>query len=127
MPFEIRVDRVLELIEVVYPAHPTADEVADYVVAIRRAIESMKGPWDCLVDQRRLKVMPPELVAQVSGLNAWAERHRMRRSARVVASAVASLQANRMAREASLSAEVRSFTSRPEALAWLEQERTGTR
>jgi hypothetical protein len=48
----------------------------------------------------------------------------MRRSARVVSTAVASLQTHRMAREASLRVEVRSFTSREEALAWLQQART---
>ncbi len=127
MPFIIRVDRKRQLIEVAYPPHPTAADVADYVVSIKDAIEHMAGEWDCLVDQRQLKVMPPALVAEVATLNAWAEKRRMRRSARVVASAVATLQTQRMAREASLHAEVRSFSSREEAIAWLIDSRATPR
>jgi hypothetical protein len=123
MSFEIRIDRAQQLIEIVYPARPTPEDIATYVVAIQSAIVSMNGDWDCLVDQRQLKVMPPALIEQVGFLNAWAEERGMRRSARVVASAVATLQANRMAREASLHVKVRSFASRDEALAWLLRER----
>jgi hypothetical protein len=124
MPFEIRIDRPRQIIEVVYPARPTSDDVAAYVVAIQSAIVSMEGDWDCLVDQRQLKLMAPALVEEVAVLNTWAEQRRMRRSARVVSGAVASLQATRMAREASLRAKVRSFVSREEAIAWLARERS---
>jgi hypothetical protein len=122
MPFEIRVDRTRQLIEIVYPAQPTPDDIVVYVAEIQSAIASMNCDWDCLVDQRQLKVMPPELVEQVGFLNAWAAERRMRRSARVVAGAVASLQASRMAREVSLSTKVRSFASREEAIAWLTEQ-----
>jgi hypothetical protein len=123
MPFEIHVDRSQQLIEVVYPAQPTAEDVAAYVVAIKSAIDTMNGDWVCLVDQRQLKVMPPELVEQVAFLNTWAEERGMHRSARVVSGAVATLQASRMVKEASLGEKVRSFGSRNGALAWLLQER----
>jgi hypothetical protein len=127
MSFQIRIHDAQDLIEVVYPAQPSEGDVAEYVLAIQRAIRGMRGDWDCLVDQRQLKVMPPALVEEVSRLNAWAKRHRMRRSARVVASAVGGLQANRMAREAALRVEVKSFSTRAEALAWLTQERVAAK
>jgi hypothetical protein len=123
MPFEIIIHRREAILEVVYPAHPSEREVADYLVRIRRSMAAMGGPWDCLVDQRKLSVMAPHLVERIAVLNAEAERLGMRRSARVVPSAVGQLQAGRMAREASLQATVRTFATPQEAMHWLAAAR----
>jgi hypothetical protein len=125
--FVVQVDDDRELIEVTYPAHPTKEDIARYRIEIKRAISDIGRSWDCLVDQRPLTVMPPELVEEVSALNAYAEKHGMRRSARVVSSAVATLQSSRMARNASLHAEVKTFTSPEAAREWLIAMRSPTK
>ena len=60
------------VIEVVYPSHPTLESYARYETAVRAAIEKVNGDWNCLVDQRALKVAPPEISERLSQLNAWA-------------------------------------------------------
>lgn len=119
MPFEIVVHDDDDIVEVVYPPAPTAAEVVDYVARIRHIIATRQGPWACLVDQRKLLVMPPDLVETMTTLNAHAARHGMKASARIVGSAVADLQAHRMAREGTIGRPVRAFTRRDDALAWL--------
>jgi hypothetical protein len=117
--FAIVVDEVRHVIEVTYPAHPSAEDVERYRSEIKDAIARMRGPWDCMVDQRPLAVLPPGLVEEVAALNAYAEKHGMRRAARVVSSAVATLQSARMMRQAALSTEVRTFATREAAADWL--------
>ncbi len=119
MPFDIVVHDDDDIVEVVYPPAPSAAEVVDYVARIRQVIGARKRPWACLVDQRKLLVMPPELVDTMTGLNAHAAKNGMKASARVVSSAVADLQANRMAREAAIGSPIRAFTRRDDALTWL--------
>jgi hypothetical protein len=108
------------IVEVIYPAMVTASDVEDYVRRIKVTMDQQKTEWACLVDQRDLTVMPPELVEKIASLNAYAQKRRMIKTARVVSSAVASLQAARISRD-SLRTEtpLRTFTSRDEALAWL--------
>jgi hypothetical protein len=77
----------------------------------------------CLVDQRRLVTMDPTLLERVAALNAYAQSNGMTRSARIVASVIATLQVRRIAEQAGLSAPVRAFTSRIEALEWLRCSR----
>jgi hypothetical protein len=117
MPFRIVVHAEPRVIEIVYPPTPTADDVATYVREIQTTIGRQTGPWGCLVDQRELAVMQPELADRVSSLNAYAVKHGMVRSARVVRSAVANLQAARIGRDAGV--ELRAFSSREEAWKWL--------
>ncbi len=107
------------IVEFVYPEQPTTHDVAAYVTDVRRLIDRQRGPWCCLVDQRSLPVMPQEFVETVKGLNTYAAQHGMRKTARLVTSAVASLQAARFAREVQLTNALRTFTSRAAALAWL--------
>jgi hypothetical protein len=107
------------ILEFVYPERPSADDVAAYVSDVRRLIDRQRGPWCCLVDQTALPVMPPEFVETVKGLNTYAAKRGMRKTARLVTSAVASLQAARFAREVHLAASLRTFTSRQAALTWL--------
>jgi hypothetical protein len=109
------------IIEFVYPERPTAVDVANYVSDVRRIIQRQRGPWCCLVDQRLLPVMPQEFVEHVKDLNAYAAQHKMRKTARLVTNAVASLQAARFAREVKLASSLRTFTSRQAALAWLAE------
>lgn len=119
MPFEIREDAAHHIVEVVYPAEPSAHDVAEYLMKMKRTIDAQAGPWSCLVDQRELKVMEPTLVERVSTLNRYAQAKGMLRSARVVAGSVAALQARKIAENALLRAPVRAFASREEAVAWL--------
>ena len=104
-----------------YPAEPTATDVAKYITEIRKAMEQAfkKGTWLCLVDQRKLKLMDPKLMEHIASMNAFAHSHGMQRSARIVTGALAALQAGRMARTAEMSNTVRTFQSRDDALAWL--------
>jgi hypothetical protein len=118
MPFEIVVHDD-DIVEVVYPPAPTAAEVVDYVARIRHVIDTRPRPWACLVDQRKLLVMPPELMETMTNLNAHAAKHGMKASARIVGSAVADLQAHRMAREGTIGRPIRAFTRRDDALTWL--------
>jgi hypothetical protein len=108
------------IVEVIYPATVTAPDVEAYVQRIKVTMDQQKTEWACLVDQRNLTVLPPELVEKIASLNAYAQKRRMIKTARVVSSAVASLQAARISRD-SLRTEtpLRTFTSRDEALAWL--------
>ena len=43
--------------EVIYPAEPSSQDVAEYLMKMKRTIDAQPGPWSCLVDQRELKVM----------------------------------------------------------------------
>jgi hypothetical protein len=121
VPFEIVVHKADSIIEVIYPETPTQEDVEDYVSKVKKAIAGQRGPWSCLVDQRRLHLMPDALYEQVTGLNAFAQQHGMTQSARVVSSAVATLQATRMQRHAAIKRPVRTFTSRDDAIAWLRR------
>jgi hypothetical protein len=107
------------ILEFVYPESPTLRDVHDYCLDVRSRIDKQRGPWCCLVDQRKLPVMPQDFVEQVKALNTYAARRGMRKTARLVTSAVASLQAARFAREVHLVDTLRVFTSREAAFAWL--------
>jgi hypothetical protein len=119
MPFQITIHEADRIIDVVYPPQPTAEDVADYLKRIRETITRMGGPWSALVDQGKLRMMPPEMVATMASLNAFAQLHGMRRSARVVSDAASGLQAWRMTKKALLTIPTRTFESRDAALAWL--------
>lgn len=119
MPFEITVHEADRIIDVVYPARPGPADVEDYLKRIRETILRMGGPWSALVDQGQLRVMPPEMVATMASLNAFAQLHGMERSARVVSDASSGLQAWRMTKKALLNIPTRTFESREAALAWL--------
>lgn len=119
MPFEIREDAVHHIVEVIYPAEPSSQDVAEYLMKMKRTIDAQPGPWSCLVDQRELKVMEAQLIDRVSTLNRYAQSRGMLRSARVVAGSVSALQARKIAENAALKAPVRAFTTRDEAVAWL--------
>jgi hypothetical protein len=119
MPFQITVHEADRIIDVVYPPQPSAEDVADYLKRIRELIARMGGPWSALVDQGQLRVMPPEMVATMASLNAFAQLHGMKRSARVVTDPASGLQAWRMTKQAMLTIPTRTFETRDAALAWL--------
>ncbi|HEX8822609.1 MAG TPA: STAS/SEC14 domain-containing protein [Archangium sp.] len=119
MPFQITVHEADRIIDVVYPPQPSAEDVADYLKRIRELIARMGGPWSALVDQGQLRVMPPEMVATMASLNAFAQLHGMKRSARVVTDPASGLQAWRMTKQAMLTIPTRTFETREAALAWL--------
>lgn len=119
MPFQITVHEADRIIDVVYPPQPTAEDVTDYLKRIRETIARMDGPWSALVDQGQLRVMPPEMVATMASLNAFAQLRGMKRSARVVSDAASGLQAWRMTKQAMLTIPTRTFETREAALAWL--------
>ena len=122
MGFEINVNVEAGIIEVTYPARPTDAEVAAYVREIKALMDQQKASWRCLVDQRQLAVMAPDLVDKVGELNAYGVKRGMVRAARVIATSVANLQTARMARQVSLPVPIKTFTSRDAALAWLKGE-----
>ena len=123
--FIIRPHKDVRIIEVVYPSHPTLDSYLDYERDVRDVILAMRGQWDCLVDQRSLKVAPPEISGRIGELNAWARENGMRRTARVVAdSAVSELQARRITREAQLAEEAKLFHTREDAWSYLTGSET---
>ena len=119
MPFQITIHEADRIIDVVYPPQPTAEDVTDYLKRIRETIARMGGPWSALVDQGQLRVMPPEMVATMASLNAFAQLHGMKRSARVVTDPASGLQAWRMTKQAMLTIPTRTFETRDAALAWL--------
>ena len=122
MGFEILVHEGERIVEVLYPARPTDLEIEAYIRDIKAVMDRQPHGWRCLVDQRRLAVMPPDLVDRVAELNAYAAKRGMARAARVVATSVANLQTARMAKQVSLEVPIKTFTSRDAALAWLRDE-----
>lgn len=121
MAFDIIVHAEEHILEVVYPAAPTQEEVTAYAARVRQAIDGMGEAWGALVDQRQLKALPSGLMSTLAVLNAYAQLKGMQRSARVVSDAAAGLKAWRMTQQARLIVPARTFESREEALAWLRE------
>ena len=128
MPFEIiehpgdAIVEIVPIVEVIYPAHPTPDEISAYVARAHQVIDAQRGrAFGCLADQRALRVMPPELVTALGKLNAYAYARGMLRTARLVSSALAGLQAHRLARENHF--DLQAFEVRDDALLWLRKKR----
>ena len=119
MPFQITVHESERIIDVVYPPRPTAEDVTDYLQRIRELIVRMNGPWSALVDQGQLRVMPADMVTTMANLNAFAQLHGMKRSARVVSDPASGLQAWRMTKKAMLTIPTRTFETREAAMTWL--------
>jgi hypothetical protein len=121
VPFEITEHQAARILEIVYPAQPSADDIVRYVLEAKQAMKRFVGPWCCLVVQRALVVLPPDLAGEVARLNAYAAQHGMACSARVVSSAVAELQVTRLART-SIPVPVRTFQDREQAITWLREQ-----
>ena len=119
MTFQVYVHHAASIVEVIYPPCPSREDVAAYVAQITRLLDDRRCRFGCLVDQRALIVMPPDLVHTVATLNNYAELRGMVRSARIGSSAAACAQTRRMAHEASLSVPAGTFASRDEAIRWL--------
>ncbi|NVJ01973.1 MULTISPECIES: STAS/SEC14 domain-containing protein [unclassified Myxococcus] len=119
MPFQITVHAQDRILEVVYPPQVTTADLAEYLADVKKAINDLDGEWSALVDQSQLRVMPSDVVTAMASLNAFAQLHGMKRSARVVTDAPSGLQAWRMTKRAMLSIPTRTFETRGEALQWL--------
>ncbi|MFP2957950.1 STAS/SEC14 domain-containing protein [Myxococcus sp. 1LA] len=119
MPFQITVHSQDRILEVVYPPQVTTADLAEYLADVKKAINDLDGEWSALVDQSQLRVMPSDVVTAMASLNAFAQLHGMKRSARVVSDAPSGLQAWRMTKRAMLSIPTRTFETRGEALQWL--------
>jgi hypothetical protein len=119
MPFQITVHAQDRILEVVYPPQVTAEDLAEYLSDVKKAIAGLGGEWSALVDQSQLRVMPTDVVSAMASLNAFAQLHGMKRSARVVSDAPSGLQAWRMTKRAMLTIPTRTFETRGEALEWL--------
>ena len=123
MPFQINVHAQDRILEVIYPPQVTAEDLAEYLNDVKKAMTSLEGnggEWSALVDQSQLRVMPGDVVSAMASLNAYAQLHGMKRSARVVIDPPSGLQAWRMTKRAMLTIPTRTFESRGEALAWLK-------
>lgn len=123
MPFDVTVHPGGAIIEIQYPAAPTAKDVESYAAHIKRILPELADEWASLVDQRGLDSMPKGLLRAVATLNAFAQDHGMVRSARVVSDSSEGMQSWRIAREGDVHVPIRSFQSRDEALAWLQEGR----
>jgi hypothetical protein len=101
----VQVHREPPVIEVVYPQRPGPGADDRYEDAVRAAVAQFKGaPFDVLVDQRAMPVLPPALSDRVAGLSAWAMTQGLRAMVRVVRrSAIAELQARKVIRDAGFS------------------------
>lgn len=119
MPFQITVHAQDRILEVVYPSQVTSADLSEYLTEVKKAIVGFAGEWSALVDQSQLRVMPTDVVASMAALNAYAQLHGMKRSARVVSDAPSGLQAWRMTKRAMLTIPTRTFETRHEALGWL--------
>ncbi|MBJ6759877.1 STAS/SEC14 domain-containing protein [Myxococcaceae bacterium JPH2] len=119
MPFQIHVHPP-RILEVIYPAEVTAEDLAEYEKQLKGVIASIGGDWSALVDQSQLRVMPSNVVGVMANLNAYAQLHGMQRSARVVTDPSSGLQAWRMTKRAMLNIPARTFQTRAEALEWLQ-------
>jgi hypothetical protein len=119
MPFQINVHEQDRILEVIYPPQVTAEDLAEYLTGVKKAIAGLGGEWSALVDQSQLRVMPADVVSAMASLNAFAQLHGMKRSARVVSDPPSGLQAWRMTKRAMLTIPTRTFETRDEALAWL--------
>ncbi len=121
--FEIKVHDAERIVEVLYPSHPTRASLARYGTQVKAAILKLGAPWRCLVDQRDLSLLPPDLSDQIAELNAWARENGMARSVRLVKdSAVAELQARRILKEGGVDKPGSLFRSREAAWAALTGE-----
>jgi hypothetical protein len=120
MPFQITVHAQDRILEVVYPPQVTAEDLAEYLTEVKKAMASFDGEWSALVDQSQLRVMPGDVVSAMASLNAYAQLKGMNRSARVVIDPPSGLQAWRMTKRAMLTIPTRTFETRGEALAWLK-------
>ncbi len=121
--FVVIVHESERIIEVRYPARPSATSYDAYEREIRAAIEAMGGTWDCLVDQTALKTLAPEFPARIADLNTWARIKGMRRTARVVAeSAIGELQGARILRDSGVRDVGAIFKAREEAWLFLRQK-----
>jgi hypothetical protein len=120
MPFDIKFHPAERIIEVIYPAEPSLDDVAEYLTRMKDVIDAQKAPWFCLVDQRNAGTLREELLEQVRVANSYAVLHGMQRSARVVRDRVAAEQANAISgNQKYIHVTVRTFVDRPTAVAWL--------
>lgn len=119
MPFQITIHEADRILEVTYPPQPTAEDVQDYLQRVKAAMETLGGSWSALVDQSQLRMLPPNIIPVMAGLNGYAQLKGMKRSARVVTDPASGLQAWRMTKQAMLSIPARTFETRDEALAWL--------
>ena len=123
MPFQIKLHPRDRIIEVVYPAAPTAADVGDYLMEMKQLIDQQDGKWFCLVDQRSLTQLPAELLDQVAVANSYAVLHGMQRSARIVSSTVAASQASSIAKNVgTIKVKVQTFADRETAIGWLRDE-----
>jgi len=123
--FRVYIHEAANIIEAIYPPHPTPEDVAAYVKDITRILDERKKQFGCLVDQRALIRMPQELVQTVASLNAYAELRGMVRSARIAPGDLAEAQTERMIHEAKLGVPARTFATREEAIAWLQEALRG--
>ncbi|MBZ4419348.1 STAS/SEC14 domain-containing protein [Myxococcus sp. RHSTA-1-4] len=119
MPFQINVHEQDRILEVIYPPQVTAEDLSEYLAEVKKAITGMAGEWSALVDQSQLRVMSGDVVSAMASLNAFAQLHGMKRSARVVIDPPSGLQAWRMTKRAMLTIPTRTFETRGEALGWL--------
>jgi hypothetical protein len=101
--FDVRIHEKERIVEVIYPARVTAEAIAEYAERIRQAAAQLNGPWRCLVDQRQLDVIPPDLTDAIAEMNRWALQNGLVGAARVVnRTAIGELQSRRILRESGL-------------------------
>ena len=123
MRFSVTLHEAPAILEIVYPAGFTAEDLEAYAVESRETMDRIRGPWACLVDARDVSALGPELLDQVARLNAYALEHGMRASARLISTRPGALEGARSARGATgYAVTIKTFTDRDPALAWLRTQ-----
>jgi hypothetical protein len=119
-PLQIRQHSAAHIVEVIYkPVPVTALAHATYTIQMKQIIESQRGAWGMLVDQRLLERVDDKLKDKMLALYSYAVKRRMLRSARVVRSHEDAQRLSEILHGTAVQPLVGVFTRREEAYDWL--------
>lgn len=96
------------------------DEMMQFVVALKRATESLKGrEIKIKADVRAFQPASPEVAEMIRGVQMWGLQNGVTRVAEIVESEIVALQLNRVARESGTDKILRRFWEDESAREWL--------
>ncbi|MGK4000558.1 STAS/SEC14 domain-containing protein [Sorangium sp. So ce1024] len=122
--YQLKIDRINALIEVTFKGVMRAEEAQAYAAEYRKALDSLCGrKIRALVDLRGFSVASEEATELLRDIGATSAAMGVIRTAELVHSDLAALQASRIAREAGTSDHVRIFKDEGAARAWLLEGR----
>ncbi|WP_437731504.1 STAS/SEC14 domain-containing protein [Sorangium sp. So ce1335] len=122
--YQLKIDRINALIEVTFKGVVRAEEAQAYALEYRKALGSLCGrKIRVLVDFRGFSIASEEATELLRDIGATSAAEGVIRTAELVHSDLAALQASRIAREAGMSDLVRIFKDEGAARAWLLEGR----